>query len=68
MAKFGERTTQLEQQRELVSRREIELRDRLADLEPACLASMHGSSVQGGCGKVLREIAAGLATIAKARD
>lgn len=40
---------------------------RLADLEPACLASMHGSSVQGGCGKVLREIAAGLATIANAR-
>ena len=40
---------------------------RLAALEPTCLAAMHGSSVQGDGGRVLRDIATGLAAIASAR-
>lgn len=40
---------------------------RLAALEPRCLAAMHGSSVQGDCGRVLRDIAAGLFAVAAER-
>ena len=40
---------------------------RLADLEPTLLAAMHGSAYRGNGGKVLRDLASGLAKLAVAR-